>query len=121
MQDPVGVDSPDAGGRIDSRDGAESVGSAETNGAQSSEELRGWLTGRVAVYLDIEPDQVDPENSFEAQGLDSMGALMLCDEIEDRWGLVVEPTLAWDHPTIVAMAEFLREQLSERAGQQDAT
>jgi len=73
----------------------------------SVEELRTWLTGRVAEYLEVEPEKVDPEASFEAQGLDSMSALTLCDEIEDHLKITVEPTLAWDHPNIVKLAGFL--------------
>jgi acyl carrier protein len=73
----------------------------------SVEELRAWLTSKVAEYLEVEPGEVDQEASFEAQGLDSMSALTLCDEIEDHLKITVEPTLAWDHPTVVRLATFL--------------
>jgi acyl carrier protein len=70
-------------------------------------DLRAWLTERIAEYLETDQAKVDPTASFESQGLDSMAALTLCDDVEDAMGLVLEPTLAWDHPTIDDLAEFL--------------
>ncbi|WP_165978120.1 acyl carrier protein [Actinomadura darangshiensis] len=79
----------------------------------SHEELRTWLIGRIAEYLETDAAKIDPNLTFEAQGLDSMAALTLCDDIEDEMGLVVEPTLAWDHPTIDALAGFLLKTAAE--------
>ena len=36
-------------------------------------------------------------------GLDSVAALSLCGDIEEEFGLIVEPTVAWDHPTVQAL------------------
>jgi acyl carrier protein len=85
--------------------------------AGTTEELRTWLTNKVAEYLEVEPDKVDPEASFESQGLDSMSALTLCDEIEDHLKIVVEPTLAWDYPNIVKLAGFLHETAGQGGAQ----
>ncbi len=79
----------------------------------SGTELRTWLIQRIAEYLQTEPANVDPRTSFEAQGLDSMAALTLCDDIEDAMGLVVEPTLPWDHPTVDELTEFLLKTAAE--------
>ncbi|WP_067460497.1 acyl carrier protein [Actinomadura macra] len=79
----------------------------------STGELRTWLIQRIAEYLEKDPAEIDTEATFEAQGLDSMAALTLCDDIEDQMGLVVEPTLAWDHPTIDELAEFLVKTAAE--------
>lgn len=80
----------------------------------SAADLRTWLTGRVAEYLEVEVDKVDVDVSFESQGLDSMSALALCDEIEDKLGLTVEPTLAWDFPSITKLAEHLSTTLADQ-------
>ncbi|WP_055479978.1 acyl carrier protein [Sphaerimonospora mesophila] len=42
--------------------------------------------------------------------------LNLCVDIEEATGLLVEPTLAWDHPTIDAITAHLTELLSRRSG-----
>ena len=81
----------------------------------STEELHTWLRSRIALYLEVEPEKVDPETSFEAQGLDSMSALTLCDEIEEQFDITVEPTLAWDYPNITKLAEYLRETIEQDA------
>lgn len=80
----------------------------------SVEELRSWLTDRVAEYLEVEPGEVDPETPFESQGLESMSALALCDEIEDHLDIAVEATLTWDHPTITQLATFLHKTVEQR-------
>lgn len=77
-----------------------------------SDELRSWLAGRIAGYLRLPPQQVDPARRLEEYGLDSLYATVLCGEIEDELGLVVEPTLLWDHPTVDALTLAL---LAERS------
>ncbi len=71
-----------------------------------------WLTTRVASYLDTEPGAVDPDLPLAEYGLDSVYALSLCGEIEDELRLTVEPTLAWDYPTVNAMAGYLHGELT---------
>lgn len=76
--------------------------------------LRAWLTGRVAYYVERSPGDVDPDAKLVGYGLDSVYALSLCGDIEDEYDLEVDPTLAWDHPTINAIVEVLAERLSSR-------
>jgi acyl carrier protein len=77
-----------------------------------------WLTSRVASYLDTEPSEVDPDLPLAEYGLDSVYALSLCGEIEDELNITAEPTLAWDYPTVSAMADYLYGELADRAGSQ---
>ncbi|HEY6423370.1 MAG TPA: acyl carrier protein [Pseudonocardiaceae bacterium] len=72
-----------------------------------------WLTGKVASYLKVDPAEIDPSRPLAEYGLDSVYALTLCAEIEDDLGLVVEPTLAWDYPTVTALAGHLHGKLSD--------
>jgi acyl carrier protein len=74
-------------------------------------ELRRWLTAKVAYYIEADPAGIDPDAKLVGYGLDSVYALTLCGDIEDEYGLVVDPTLAWDYPTINAIAGYLAEQL----------
>jgi acyl carrier protein len=68
-----------------------------------------WVRAQVASYLETEPTVIDPDTPLVEYGLDSLYALTLCGDIEDHYGLVLEPTLAWDHPTINAIARYLAE------------
>jgi acyl carrier protein len=73
----------------------------------SDESLRTWLVDAVAGYLKVPPSKVGTEVALHSLGLDSVHAMALCVDIEDRWGILVEPTLAWDFPTIDAIVTHL--------------
>ncbi|MGW5263735.1 acyl carrier protein [Microbispora sp. NPDC004025] len=63
-------------------------------------DLRRWLA------------EIDPAVKLRTYGLDSIHALSLCVDVEEAVGLLVEPTLAWDHPTIDDIAAHLTGLLS---------
>ncbi|WP_375154316.1 acyl carrier protein [Nocardia cyriacigeorgica] len=69
--------------------------------------ITGWLAERVADYTERAPHQVDPAVPLAELGMDSVSAVALCGEIEDRWELDVDPTLVFDYPTIADIAAFL--------------
>jgi acyl carrier protein len=73
----------------------------------SEELLRAWLVDAVAGYLALPPSQVGTEVKLRSLGLDSVHAMGLCVDIEERWGILVEPTLAWDFPTIDTIVAHL--------------
>ncbi|MEV5016074.1 acyl carrier protein [Streptomyces sp. NPDC053780] len=76
------------------------------------EAVRAWLVDRVAYYLERSPSDVDEGADLAEMGLDSVYALTLCGDVEDRFGLVVEPTMAWDHPTVDAITAHLAAELA---------
>src|SRR4051794_5308710 len=69
--------------------------------------IRPRLVDRVAPHPERNPADIDEGTQLAEMGLDSVYALTLCGDVEDRFGLVVEPTLAWDHPTIDAITAHL--------------
>jgi len=77
----------------------------------SDESLRAWLVDAVAGYLALPPSQVGTEVKLRSLGLDSVHAIGLCVDIEERWGILVEPTLAWDFPTIDTIVAHLGGQI----------
>lgn len=74
-------------------------------------ELRDWLTERVAFYLGLAPGEIDTAQRLVEIGVDSIHALTLCGDIEERFGLAVEATLAWDYPTVDKLTAFLHGEL----------
>ena len=70
-----------------------------------------WLIARLADYLNTRRGAIATDASIADFGLDSVFALTLAGALEYEFGIVVEPTLAWDYPTIEAMAGHLTEQL----------
>ncbi|MEU4446756.1 acyl carrier protein [Actinosynnema sp. NPDC050801] len=77
----------------------------------SDESLRAWLVDAVAGYLGLPPAQVGTDVALRSLGFDSVHAMGLCVDVEERWGILVEPTLAWDFPTIDAIVTHLGGQI----------
>jgi acyl carrier protein len=74
--------------------------------------LERWLTGRIAAYGDVDPATVRPDSPLADLGLDSVFALTLCGDVEDEFGVDVDPTIAWDHPTLGALAAELAARIA---------
>ncbi|MEU1996940.1 acyl carrier protein [Nocardia gamkensis] len=69
--------------------------------------IQDWLVERVADYTERAPHEVDPVIPLAEQGMDSVSAVSLCGEIEDRWSLEVDPVLVFEYPTIADIAAYL--------------
>ncbi|MFE9115542.1 acyl carrier protein [Streptomyces collinus] len=96
--------------------GAETTGAASAAIAASAgaEAIRIWLTERVAYFLDVRPQDIAADDLLVEIGLDSVYALTLCGDVEDEFGILVEATLAWDHPTIDALTAHIHSELAAR-------
>lgn len=70
-----------------------------------------WLMDRLSLYLRRAPESIDPGVPLAEYGMDSVAALSLCGDLEDEFGLEVEPTLLWDHPTVTALVRHLEQVL----------
>lgn len=73
----------------------------------TSEELRDWIVSYLANLLEISPDEIEVDVSFDTYGLDSSAAIGLTGELEDWLGKEVDPTLLYDYPTVEALVEYL--------------
>ncbi|HEV7710357.1 MAG TPA: acyl carrier protein [Asanoa sp.] len=83
-------------------------------GADPATDLEQWLVERVAFYLEVRPEAVDPDATLVELGLDSVYAMTLTGDIEERFDIEVEPTIAWDHGSVRKLAGFLRDELARR-------
>jgi acyl carrier protein len=52
-------------------------------------------------------DDIRDDQTFASLGLDSLTALELKNHLQQCVGCSLPPTIAFEHPTIAAMAEFL--------------
>ncbi len=78
----------------------------------NSDTLSDWLVNRVGFYLSKDASEIETSQPLAEYGLDSVYAISLCGDLEEFVGIPVEPTLAWDYPTIDAIVEFLMEELA---------
>ncbi|MEU2093066.1 acyl carrier protein [Nocardia beijingensis] len=69
--------------------------------------IQDWLVRRVADYTERAPHEVDPLVPLAELGLDSVSAVGLCGEIEERWSLEADPTLVFEYPTIAEIAAYI--------------
>lgn len=83
---------------------------------RTEESITAWLLAQIADYLKVPADTMQPTVPLAEYGMDSVFAIALCGDIEDRFGLPVEPTLAWDYPTVAQMAQFLSAELHGLTG-----
>ncbi|MBD5785590.1 acyl carrier protein [Cellulosimicrobium terreum] len=69
--------------------------------------VRDRVVARVADVLGCAPADVDPAAGLAELGLGSVQVLALCGDLEDEFGVDVDPALVVDHPTPVALADHL--------------
>lgn len=84
--------------------------------AVQEREFRGWLLEKLGQYLRRPPADIDISVPFAEYGIDSVAALSIFGDIEDAFGLYLEPTVAWDHPTAQSLARFLASESARAAG-----
>lgn len=65
------------------------------------------LIAHVATATGSDPEDVQVGLPFAAQGLDSVAVVSMAGEIEEWLGLTLPETLAWDFPTLEALAAHL--------------
>ncbi len=76
-------------------------------GPRSADAIVAWLTERISGPIGIRPDEVDTKKPLAGYGLGSLQAVQLASDLEQWLGLKLPPTLAYDYPTIDALAHFL--------------
>jgi acyl carrier protein len=69
--------------------------------------LKDWLIERVAFYLDRPADSIDPTVELAEYGVDSVYALSIISDIEDRLQMEVDVEMMRQHRTIEALAGYL--------------
>jgi acyl carrier protein len=81
-----------------------------SNAAQTADDLSIWLRTCVAGLIDVDITGVDPDTSFAELGLSSLQAVELSGELEDHLQTTLSPMLAYDYPTIRALAQHLADE-----------
>jgi acyl transferase domain-containing protein/acyl carrier protein len=71
------------------------------------EAISAWLVTEIADQAGFAPDQVDVDEPLTSYGLGSREAVMLTGALEDWLGRSLSPTLAFEYPTVDALARHL--------------
>ena len=81
--------------------------SEQTSGETTVTELRDWLRGWVQRATGLDPAAITDDRSLEEYGLSSRDAVSLSADLEDLLGRPLDATVAYQHPTIASLAEFV--------------
>jgi acyl carrier protein len=73
-----------------------------------------WLTAQLASYLEVSAATISPMVPLAEMGIDSVHAISLVGDVEAHFDIDVEPTLIFDYPTLVRIAEFIAAAVAER-------
>ncbi|MFV2128429.1 acyl carrier protein, partial [Micromonospora sp. LOL_013] len=96
---------------------------AELLTLSDAEQLNRLLTvvrASTAVVLGLDSaEAVDPERTFKEQGFESITAVELCNHLRLGTGKRVPTTLVYSHPTPLAAARHLRDEILGRSTTQD--
>ncbi len=69
--------------------------------------IESWLVAWIAKETRLDPSTVDAREPLVNFGLGSRQALLLVGDLEDWLGTRLEPSLAWEHPTVERLSVFL--------------
>lgn len=72
-------------------------------------EMREWLRSWVSEATGQAKDAIDDDAALETYGLSSRDAVTLSGELEDLLGRPLDATIAYNHPSIAALSEYLVE------------
>jgi acyl carrier protein len=77
-------------------------------------ELQRFLIAEFARRMEVDPQLIDPGQPLERYGLDSLNALRMAVELEERIGCKLPTTLLWDYSSIERLAHYLAYDLNVR-------
>jgi acyl carrier protein len=73
----------------------------------SGKMIENWMISNLSELLAVAPEEIDVNEPFSRLGLDSAAAVGLIGDLEHLLDRSLSPTLAYDHPTISALAQHL--------------
>ncbi len=79
----------------------------ETVRERSVDQIEDWLVGQIAGLLSVPAEDVDVREPLVSFGLSSQEMVILAGDLEEWLGRQLSPTLAWEYPTIEALARHL--------------
>ena len=78
--------------------------------ALNSETLSRWLQEQVAELVERSTDEIALDAPLAEQGLDSVDAVGLSGELEELLQIELDPTIAYEYPSIEQLVSFLQSE-----------
>ncbi|MGJ3230739.1 MAG: acyl carrier protein [Oceanicaulis sp.] len=63
-------------------------------------ELKRWMVTYISELLSLDPGSIDTAEPFDVFGMDSIEAVVMAGVMEEEFGVIVEPSLLLQYPSI---------------------
>jgi acyl-CoA synthetase (AMP-forming)/AMP-acid ligase II/acyl carrier protein len=83
---------------------------SESKESRSAQAIENWMVNWLSKELKLELSAIEPSKSFADYGLDSVAAVELAQALGDWLGGELDATIAWNFPTIKALAVHLAQE-----------
>jgi acyl carrier protein len=70
-----------------------------------------FLTDRLAARIGVRPDAIDRDADLIELGVKSIDAVIVSGDLEDRFGIEIDPTLVFEHRTVNRITEVVAADL----------
>jgi len=76
----------------------------------TEEELISFCREELSQMMGIPPEAIDVNANFEGLRLNSIHAMQMLDELEDRLGISISPIVFWENPTLSSFCKTIANQ-----------
>lgn len=76
----------------------------------TEEQLINFCRVELGMMMGIAPESVGIDANFEDLRLNSIHAMQLLDELEDRLGISISPIIFWENPTLRLFCRSILQQ-----------
>lgn len=75
------------------------------------EGIKRWLIAEIEDLLSVDSQELAVDQPLVNYGLSSMTGMILSGDIEQWLGIELDPSVAWEYPTIESLAGYLAEEV----------
>ena len=87
------------------------VPAATAEGTHSVEAITSWLISEIQDLLSVDAEELAVDMPLVDYGLSSMTGMILSGSIEDWLNVRLDPSVAWEYPTIESLAAYLADEV----------
>ncbi|WP_035798978.1 acyl carrier protein [Crocosphaera chwakensis] len=77
---------------------------------KQAKHIQDWLIDYVSKKVKKDPQIISIKKPLSLYGLDSMAQLSMIEALEKQLTIEIDPTIAYDYPTIEELSKYLEEE-----------